>query len=68
MAEKKAVTDFYSSSVDMDRQAFLDERQIEYVFMGKRERSFQPPEIPESYVPIFSTPEVVIFKVAAPLN
>jgi hypothetical protein len=66
LVEKQAVTDFFTSSADMDRQAFLDARRVDYVLIGQRERSYQPPEMPDSLVAIFSTAEVVIYRVAAP--
>ena len=66
--EKQAVTAFYSSSADMDRQAFLEERGIDFVFLGARERSYQPPAMPDSLLPVYSTAEVVIYQVANPLK
>ncbi len=66
--EKQAVTAFFSSSADMDRQAFLEEREIDFVFLGERERSFQPPAMPDSLLPVYSTAEVVIYQVTNPLE
>ena len=66
--EKQAVISFYSTTTDMDRQAFLDERKVDYVFMGERERSYRPPEMPDTLLPVYSTAEVVIYRVANPLD
>jgi len=66
--EKQAVTAFYSNTAVMDRQAFLEEREIDFVFLGRRERSFHPPAMPDSLLPVYSTVEVVIFQVASPLD
>lgn len=66
--EKQVVTDFFSSSADMDRQAFLEERDIDFVFLGERERSYQPPAMPGSLLPVYSSAGVVIYKVTDALD
>lgn len=61
--EKQAVTDFFTGSVEMDREGFLAERQVDYVLYGERERRFQPGQVPAALQTVFSGGTVVIYAV-----
>lgn len=62
-AEKQAVVSFFSAAVQMDRQAFLAQRQVDYVFVGTRELSYQPPSLPDALQAVYSGGQVDIYLV-----